>query len=225
MGTVGKKRLPVLENISFCKVLYAIGCDSLKAQDIARRINLFQTGVIRNLNILVNDNFLLINKVKKRKYYEVNFQKIIDECLSYIENKLNTSKQDLDCLNRISNGNYSFYRDYKSIKKRLRNNPYLLEYFRTLFHGYHQINQEKTLIECFENTIIAFSHAESLWPLYSWDRVQMTLIKVKRDDQIYLDITKLSEILRSKNDVLIEHMVIRGLKDAHARLHKEQLFP
>jgi len=127
----GKGQLPILKNKAYCKILIALNDKKLIAQEIANKLSIDQSGVIKNLKHLIKKKYVNVEKVKKTKYYYVNWDKIRKEYNKFLLGK----KQ-----------NFSLIKDYFSFYNYIyQDKPILLNIFQKLIEIRNKNARQKPL--------------------------------------------------------------------------------
>jgi predicted transcriptional regulator len=170
MGKTGKQRLPIPENPAYCRILYSLNSEKLIAQDIANKVNIDQSTIIRHLQYLTEADigFVKVEYVKKTKYYYVDWLRVSKEFIDFLIEKakeyeaylIDWSKSSVTAtglggqaiIKQLNNGNMPFQQLFKQdVVKRLSNNPFLQDFFKRVLTDFDRQGKNKNSI--FEITI------------------------------------------------------------------------
>jgi len=175
MSKTGKQRLPIPENPAYCRILYSLNSERVIAQDIANKVNIDQSTIIRHLQYLTDKNigFVKVEYVKKTKYYYVDWLRVSKEFIDFLIGKAKEyeayliywSKHSVTAsglggqliIKQLNNGNMPFQQLFKQdVVKRLYNNPFLQDFLKQVFTDFdrqgknHKSIYEVTMKELFE---------------------------------------------------------------------------
>ena len=100
---VGKQRLEIIENNPYCKILYCINVDELKAFDISKQAEIDPTLTLRQLKVLTGeedpkDKFLDWKKDKKTKLYSIIWSRVVEEYINFVREAVENKYKELKAL-------------------------------------------------------------------------------------------------------------------------------
>lgn len=164
-----KKRVPILNNEIFSKILFIINKREIYASQIASELNKTQATTQRQLTFLVKENYLIIKehpeKKKNIKLFSIDWQKIVEEFLKEVKNARDEtlkqlsekSKESLKKELQYKQGkdfNIIYELDKKEFVNNLKNNKYLLLYLQNFFSKLGEMNSNYTLSQAFSFIIL-----------------------------------------------------------------------
>lgn len=216
-GRFGKRQLPIIENIPYCKILYAINKDKLQPFEISKITGQDNSLIIKHLKILIKEGFIDVDKVKKTKVYSVNFNKITKEFIDFLKKKGEdneeyfkvwqknsvTSKGEAGnkLINRYLKGELPHQTFDKAIEyERWINNPFLIDYFKKLFSSLsNQIKSYKDLSE--KPIIILFEYIMKNNVVDFYSLLHIIFNKEPKDDSDKVILSSFYPVIKKNNYV------------------------
>ena len=148
-----------MENSVYCKILFTINIRGVTAFGLAKELNKKQAVMWRQLKELENKKLLLSKREKKlnKKIYLINWEKIIEEFVKFLkdardytfsEAKRIAGKKGIEALKQDLKTRFVYYSylDDKRFIFELKNNPYLIIFFRMLFKEMARMRMTQTKI-------------------------------------------------------------------------------
>jgi len=200
-----KKRLPILNNEIYSKILFLINDKEVYASQIASALGKTQATTQRQLVILAEKNYLNFKqhpeKKKNIRLFSVNWEKIIEDFLNFLKDRkkrliIESEKTWDDKIREIllykGEGSINLL-DNKDLINLYKNNSYLLILFKESFKQMIQY-EEITLRDVFDKFVKL-----ALRPLKNWSGLRLgEKIKVTKEQREKLDLKHLKGHLKKQ---------------------------
>jgi len=181
---VGKQRLEIIENIPYCKILYCINDNELKAFDISKQAGIDPTLTLRQLKVLTGeedfkDRFLDLKKDNKTKLYSVIWSRIVEEYIDFVREAVENKYKELKALhgkelkdmgidgrNINEMEHFELMLNDKSFNQRLKKNKYLPLVFKKIFYFFGKYKYfDKTIKKSFDDLSKSAGFEFDIWNL------------------------------------------------------------
>ena len=157
----GRAAINVIESQPFSEIIYLVAAGKNYGKVIADIRNKNPSPTIKQLRILMKRNYLFLEKVKllNKRYYYVNWDKIIDEFLNLLTAQKNKIIQESEALHgagwlkeHLSEDSFSNLQllDNKDFIHKIKNNSYLRNFFEVSFQELSSLKGNFSILDFFK---------------------------------------------------------------------------